>query len=265
MPAPVEGIPEGGESPALPKQIPLGASSGRRSCSWKAVRPPVEFGDLKIDAACATISDKVLPLRRRQLEVLYELAAVRGRILSRQDLEARIWRGPMKSRTVDATICQLRSVLKNTSLRIETERELGYRLVHKPANAKRVLVVDVETVMQRAYRRFFRQLAVDCEIADSRYSAERLVQAHDYGAYLLDLNLPDGCGADVIPLILERDPRAAVMIVTARSDERAVALSGEHGVPYMRKPFRRDALRRFVFRAIGRGAEIDPRRARQRQ
>jgi DNA-binding NtrC family response regulator len=79
---------------------------------------------------------------------------------------------------------------------------------------------------------------------------KRMAKARDYDAYFVDLNMPGGCGADVIPVIQKRNPMAPIMIITGRCDDEAIGLSSKYGVAYVEKPFDPNDLKRFVNRAV---------------
>jgi DNA-binding response OmpR family regulator len=195
-----------------------------------------------------------------EVRILYELASARGEPLTREEIHKRCWGTEGRPRNVDVAICRMRVRLESeTHLRIMNMRSRGYRLAafeDKPDIARpvspdrRLLVVEDDVHMQTAYRRFLRQLGLEADFADSIESAERMVRSRPYSAYLVDLGLRDGCGVRVINAIQERDPRAPIMIISARDDDSALEYSEQYGVPYAFKPFDPKSLRRFVERTV---------------
>jgi DNA-binding response OmpR family regulator len=220
----------------------------------------IQVGLLEISHAEATFKGKRLTLHPMEVRVLYELAHARGEPLTREEIHKRCWGTSGRPRNVDVTICRMRVRLEaETHLRIMSERARGYRLTafeaepEKPRQVspdRRLLVVEDDHLMQRAYRRFLRQLGLEADFADSIEMAERLVRSRPYSAYLVDLGLRDGCGVRVIPTIQECDPRAPIMIISGREDDHALEYSEQYGVPYAFKPFDPKSLRRFVERTI---------------
>lgn len=211
------------------------------------------YDELHVSLGEATFQGSILPLHRLDLRLLYQLASARGRYVSRDALRATCWLSPPKLRTVDVAICRLRSAFeKRTPLRIATERDLGYRLTdprRTVANGRRVLIVDDDTAMHNAYRRLLSPLNLRLDLVGTLDRARGKLENASYAACLLDLGLPDGCGSQLIPEVQSRHPYTAVMIVTGRSDDDAIALSGRYGVAYCCKPFNPDWLRNFVRRA----------------
>lgn len=91
---------------------------------------PVEtsLGSLRLSAATrrATLGADELDLTQKEFDLLWELVAAGGHVLSRDALRERVWGqegGP--SRTVDQHVAQLRR--KVGAATIETVRGLGYR------------------------------------------------------------------------------------------------------------------------------------------
>lgn len=84
-------------------------------------------------ARVAVVADgKAVDLTRREFLLLRELIANRDRVLSREQLLARVWPDDyvVKPRTVDVHVGRLRAKLGSVSARIETVFGLGYRFVH---------------------------------------------------------------------------------------------------------------------------------------
>lgn len=75
---------------------------------------------------------KAVDLTRREFLLLQELIANRDRVLSRDQLIARVWPDDhtVKQRTVDVHIGRLRAKLGSVAARIETVFGIGYRFVH---------------------------------------------------------------------------------------------------------------------------------------
>ncbi len=79
----------------------------------------------------------------------------------------------------------------------------------------RVLVVEDERLYARALLRGLRQQGVAGDLAPSGAAARALAEGNLYGAILLDHKLPDADGLELIPLLLGRQPKAAVIVMTA--------------------------------------------------
>ena len=99
-----------------------------------APEKPIDVGELHVDPASrrATLSGRPLELSRKEFDLLAELARNAGRVVSREELMARVWDenwfGPTK--TLDTHIGWLRRKLGEDSSEdryIETVRGVGFR------------------------------------------------------------------------------------------------------------------------------------------
>ncbi|HSC03265.1 MAG TPA: winged helix-turn-helix domain-containing protein, partial [Solirubrobacteraceae bacterium] len=96
-----------------------------------AVPPKLQRGDLMLDPArrVAFRGDRRLLLSPKEFALLEYLLAADGRVISAEELLARVWdeaADPFTS-TVKTTIGRLRAKLGEPSV-IETVREAGYRI-----------------------------------------------------------------------------------------------------------------------------------------
>lgn len=101
----------------------------------------VQRGQLRIDRGRfeVTVRGKVTPLTTREFELLYTLAANRGRVLSRDRLLDLVWDQEefVEPRTVDVHITRLRGkLMERSGLEgyIETVRGIGYRFRERPTD-----------------------------------------------------------------------------------------------------------------------------------
>ena len=79
----------------------------------------------------------------------------------------------------------------------------------------RALVVDDEALYARAVARELARLGVESELAHTAGDALRQVEAAAFDLVLLDNRLPDEEGLAIIPRLLARQPRPAVVMMTA--------------------------------------------------
>jgi DNA-binding response OmpR family regulator len=130
----VEGL-ELGADDYLPKPFELAElvarvrALGRRSAA--AVPPKLVRGDLTVDPArhMAYRGERSLALSPKEFAVLEHLLAAEGRVVSAEELLARVWdeaADPFTT-TVKTTMGRLRSKLGEPPV-IETLREVGYRI-----------------------------------------------------------------------------------------------------------------------------------------
>jgi signal transduction histidine kinase len=107
----------------------------------------------------------------------------------------------------------------------------------------RILVVDDELGMREGCRRALAPLGYVVDAAADLNAGRRLLEEHDYDLLLLDVMLPDGSGLDLIAPVLERDPLAICIIITAfGSLEMAVEAVRRGAYDFVSKPFTSDEL-----------------------
>ena len=104
----------------------------------------IAVADLEIrpDERIALAAGRTLPLSSREITLLAALARSEGRIVSREDLYAAVWGGPLRAtdRSVDVYVHKLRSKLDNALPGwrfIHTHFGFGYRLAPEPPAATR--------------------------------------------------------------------------------------------------------------------------------
>ncbi|WP_448575309.1 response regulator [Thermomicrobium sp.] len=107
-----------------------------RALLRRASGPPVKelvYGDIRIDreARSVFVDDEPVTLRPREFNLLLALVSQAGRVISRQRLLAQVWRDheiDEGSRTLDVHVNRLRQKFRNSRVRIESIRGIGYRL-----------------------------------------------------------------------------------------------------------------------------------------
>jgi DNA-binding response OmpR family regulator len=112
--------------------------SQRPVAGFQGVRKPLTVGDLVIDPAThtVTVSGRPVDLSPREFELLYTLALEAGRVISTDDLLARVWGAEYQGQpqVVYVHIRWLREKLEETPSqpqRIITVRGVGYKLKHR--------------------------------------------------------------------------------------------------------------------------------------
>jgi DNA-binding response OmpR family regulator len=120
------GLPAGGLPGRLPGGLP-GGGAGRAA--------PILAGELRIDPAARTVhlGDREVALTRREFDLLEFLARNLGRVVSKRELLAEVWRLPyVDEQTVDVHLSCLRRKLGEPASRpryLHTVRGVGVKLV----------------------------------------------------------------------------------------------------------------------------------------
>jgi DNA-binding response OmpR family regulator len=98
--------------------------------------PILEIGDLRVDPAARTVvyNGKAIELKAREFNLLQEFMLNAGRVLSREQLESRLyaWGDEVESNTVEVHIHHLRRKLAPEVIR--TVRGVGYVLPREQSN-----------------------------------------------------------------------------------------------------------------------------------
>jgi DNA-binding response OmpR family regulator len=102
----------------------------------------------------------------------------------------------------------------------------------------KVLIVEDEAALRTSLVEYLRQDGYVCETAVSYEQAHERIKLYHYDCILVDLNLPDGNGLDLIRTLKADHSPAGVLIISARDalDDKLLGL--ELGADdYLAKPF----------------------------
>ncbi|HYT61915.1 MAG TPA: response regulator [Haliangiales bacterium] len=106
-------------------------------------------------------------------------------------------------------------------------------------NSQRILLLEDAFVTSVAMGRALEVQLPDCVVmrAQSLYEARVLLKTYDFHFFVVDIQLPDGCGIDFLPEIAARNPGAGVAIVTAMPLPKYRQQASDFGVlHFMEKP-----------------------------
>ncbi|MBI3549614.1 MAG: response regulator [Elusimicrobia bacterium] len=131
-----------------------------------------------------------------------------------------------------------------------------------------VLVVEDDEDDLKLIQLSLRQEALRVDGAGSCAAARRLLSANSYEVLLVDLQLPDGDGIDLLTLAREKDPDTVAIVLTGHSSTESVIAALHHGAyEYLIKPcppkliaaaVRRAAERHRLARALAeRSAQLE--------
>ena len=118
-------------------------------------------------------------------------------------------------------------------------------------NPSRVLVVDDERFFREAIRELLEGDGVSCRLAQN--AAEALAGAADpsVGVVVLDIQLPDKSGLEVLRALRERRPELRVVMLSAHTDQEYVLEALRLGAcDYLAKPLHEEEMRLSVGRAL---------------
>jgi DNA-binding NarL/FixJ family response regulator len=95
-----------------------------------------------------------------------------------------------------------------------------------PGDPMKVLLVDDHVLIREALHGVVMELKEDAAIVeapDSRQAMQRIVENPDLELILLDLNLPDCSGFDLLAELRERHPAISVVMLSASNDRNDIA------------------------------------------
>jgi putative nucleotidyltransferase with HDIG domain len=113
--------------------------------------------------------------------------------------------------------------------------------------------VDDEEAIRNALKRFLTGQGYDVVTAGTGAEAIQAVRRHKLACLLLDVRLPDTNGVDLVPKLLELEPNAAILMLTAVNDAASATLCMQRGaMDYLTKPVDLADLARAIQHALRR-------------
>jgi DNA-binding NarL/FixJ family response regulator len=96
----------------------------------------------------------------------------------------------------------------------------------------KILIIDDHALIREALRGVLKELKGDATIVEAanwRQASQQIEQGKGFDLVLLDLNLPDRDGSDILAELRERYPAVSVVVLSARHDRESVARALELG------------------------------------
>ena len=102
----------------------------------------------------------------------------------------------------------------------------------------KILIVEDQKELSDTIAEYLKSEHYHCERAFSFFQASEKVHLYDYDVVVLDLNLPDGNGLDILAELKKNKPDTGIIILSAR-DSLADKLTGLNlgADDYLTKPF----------------------------
>jgi putative two-component system response regulator len=114
-----------------------------------------------------------------------------------------------------------------------------------------LLVVDDEEAIRKSMRKYLTLQGYEVAVAASGEEALAVMGRQKIAGMLLDVNLPGINGVDLVPRVLELEPDAAILMLTAVNDATSAALCMQRGaLDYLLKPVDLTHLGRAVQSAL---------------
>lgn len=102
----------------------------------------------------------------------------------------------------------------------------------------KILIIEDEKELVKSMAQYLRQESYVCEIAYSAREAKEKITVFEYDCILLDINLPDGNGLQLLEMLKEAGKTDGVIIITAKNslEDRVQGLN-LGADDYLSKPF----------------------------
>lgn len=116
-------------------------------------------------------------------------------------------------------------------------------VMNKVALAKRVLIIDDEADICLLLSGLLRRLGYQPTCAHFIEEGRQCLNSQRFDAVFLDLNLPDGLGFDLLPVIKEDQNEAKIIMISAFDGQAERRRATEQGADYfIGKPFTRRSV-----------------------
>ena len=115
----------------------------------------------------------------------------------------------------------------------------------------KLLIVDDEPIIRHSFQKAFASAEVEVLTAGTVAEGRQRVVADAPDVIVVDLQLPDGSGLDLLRWVTETDPRRPVILITARGTADAAIEAMTRGAfDYLLKPLDLESFTRLVGRAF---------------
>lgn len=126
-----------------------------------------------------------------------------------------------------------------------------YNIVIKGANVK-ILIIEDNFQIADSYRNELKKSNIISDITGTYSEGIKKIKSGDYDLVLLDINLPDGSGVDLLKEIRQSKVESGIIMVTARTEDELLIDSLDFGADdYLQKPVKYKELISRV-NAVGR-------------
>jgi len=101
-----------------------------------------------------------------------------------------------------------------------------------------ILIVENDKVAAEQLAKLLRVEKYNCDIAFGYKDAQLLIDKNSYGLFLLDCNLGDGCGVELLKEMREDEIKTPVLMLSANSEIQDKVAALDNGADdYLCKPF----------------------------
>lgn len=122
---------------------------------------------------------------------------------------------------------------------------------------KHILLLEDDAALGQGIRFALENDGVQVELCTALAQAQSILPGRDFDLLILDVNLPDGSGLDLLRDVRRRHSRVPVILLTANDLETDIVVGLESGADdYITKPFSLAVLRARVNAQLRRGTPV---------
>lgn len=122
---------------------------------------------------------------------------------------------------------------------------------------KHILLLEDDAALGQGIRYALENDGVQVELCTALAQAQSILPGRDFDLLILDVNLPDGSGLDLLRDVRRRHSRVPVILLTANDLETDIVVGLESGADdYITKPFSLAVLRARVNAQLRRGTPV---------
>lgn len=114
------------------------------------------------------------------------------------------------------------------------------RVVHR-AKTMHLLIVDDELDICLLLQAILRKVGARCTLAHSLFQAGEALQDGEFDGAIVDIDLPDGRGTQLLQELRERRPAMRLLAISAVDHERIPALAAGADL-FLAKPLAKEAI-----------------------
>ena len=122
---------------------------------------------------------------------------------------------------------------------------------------KHILLLEDDAALGQGIRYALENDGIQVELRTALAQAQGILPGRDFDLLILDVNLPDGSGLDLLRDVRRRHSRVPVILLTANDLETDIVVGLESGADdYITKPFSLAVLRARVNAQLRRGTPV---------
>lgn len=117
----------------------------------------------------------------------------------------------------------------------------------------KILIIEDEIELQQSIQKYLEYQGFVCEAVNDFENGIKKVQQYEYDCVVVDINLPNGSGLDIVKLLKEIESKSGIIIISARNALEDKLAGLELGSDdYLTKPFHLSELNARIHAIIRR-------------